>query len=119
MEFHRVSQFLRRRGPQCRQHHHFCVSNEVSHLGESTHYHHDNISYPWFSWESHNKVHANVTPRPCTSRKGSVKALREVARSLVINVAPFDHLMNIFSHLGRIKMFLDYLNGLINAKVIG
>jgi len=52
----------------------FVVSNEVSHLEESIHYHHDSISSPSCPWEGHNEVHANVIPRPYRNWKRSVEA---------------------------------------------
>jgi len=50
--------------------------------------------------------------------KRSVKALMKVTLSYVINVASYDHLMNVPTNLGPIKILLDYLKGLVNAKVV-
>jgi len=35
------------------------------------------------------------------------------------NVIPSNHFMNIRTHLGPIKMLLEYLKGLVDAKVSG
>ena len=43
--------------------------------------------------------------------------MMEMTLSHVTHVAPYDHLMNTPSYLGLIKMFLEYLKGLVNAKV--
>jgi len=41
----------------------------------------------------------------------------EVTFSHVANVAPFDHLMDIPTHLGRIKVLLEYFKDFVDAKM--
>ena len=53
------------------------------------------------------------------TEKRSVEALIKVTFSHVINVASCNHLMNIHTHLGPIKMLLEYLKGLVDVKVTG
>ena len=92
------------------------ASNEVCHLEESIYHHHDSILRPRVLLEDHN-VHTNVTPRPCRNQKRSVKALVEVTLVHVTCSTPYDHLVNVFTHLGLIKVLLEYLKGLVDIKM--
>jgi len=48
----------------------------------------------------------------------SVKALVEVTLGHMTSDTPFDYFVDIPTHLGPRKVFLEHLKGLVNAKVI-
>jgi len=49
--------------------------------------------------------------------KRIVKALVEMTLGYMTNDTPYEHFVDIPIHLGLIKVFLEYLKGLVDVKV--
>ena len=60
-------------------------------------------------WEGYSEVRANVTLRPWKRMK-SIKALVEVTLGHTTSGSCYDHLVDIPTHLGPIKVFIVVLN---------